>query len=769
MAVTVTSQKFYDEYTSLGGGGSNWLLSCPCDTITAITEFYVKWSAESVDCTFSSSDNSITRNDGLSFIGDGFRDGDTITVTNASSHNGNYTVSTVTESVLYLTTSPGSGSAANAHIYGTTPVTAADVFFGLIENDEADNFYSKIDTQTQQRYTISGINATRTTAVDMIVATNSKGWVVDAAGYAMKIQGVSNANYKQSFKITHQFIVPAGTWQQLRQFESSNPPAPDYYQDLKALKYIIGIGAKYEATDPDYPHYANYSYRGNSAWYNEHLNGQDATYTVESISFSIGGDAVDRLSYCEDTDVEIIIGSENSTFTTGTTAVVTQVYLPGDLSEVVNTRTKYLQNFAHDLAKQTAGAAAVDGINLGTAYRQIDNVTITYNSPTQITINYTSQLSTALKNRIDAKREDNRYYLIAVNVQSPSVTTTKGTDRVALIADVNTYDCNKDDATLFEVDPEIEFLEPSGTGIGNVCTVFAGGDVIASVPFKVKNSVSALLTNLSVTIQAEHATNGNFTLETWANNYPDACLTNGVQSLDYSTTRGYKLPSGVNSLITVERYPTLDDADYAGYKLTYPFRARYEEWQTLPDANCDFKPATQDWSVISAASGWQIKFVVGASVLATNDYTTEFQHRANIDVLPSTATGTTGISCVINTYNTDGDPITPTSVLIEENTLIEAVFTGLPDMTVLPAGATGIWGCLYLDFPGIGGATAQYMFSSEVDCRAPDNPFISINSTDRANVNITTGSVTVSAFLDHTKLNPSITNYQLRAQMGYTY
>ena len=745
------------------------MLSAPGDTITVVTEFYVKWSAELVGCTFSSSNNSITRNDGLSFIGDGFRNGDTITVANASSHNGNYTVSSVEDSVLYLTTSPGSGNASAANIFGTTPITAADIFWGLIENDEAGNFYSKIDTQTQQRYTVSGISATVLTSTDAVVATNSKGWVVDATGYKLMIAGVSNTNYKQSFKVTHKFIVPVGTYQQLRNFQNGNPPAPDYYQDRKALKYVIGIGAKYEAPDPDYPHYDTYSYRGNSAWFNEHFNGADATFTIESISFSIGGDAVDRLSYCEDTDVEIVLGSDNVTFSTGSTVVVSQVYLPGDVTEVVNTTTKYLQNFGHDRAKQTAGAAAVDGINLGTTYRQIDNLTVTYNSASQITINYTSQLSTALKNRIDSKRDDNRYYVIAVSVQSPSVTTTKGSDRVALIADVNTYDCNKDDATLFVVDPEITFETPGGVEIGNVCTVPAGSDVLAVVPFKVKASVGGILDELTVTIDAIHATDGTMNLESWGNAYSDGCLTNGVQTLSISQSRGFRLPGNENNLIAVQRYATLDDADYNGYILKYPFRTRYESWQQLPNAVCDFKGAVNDWSLITAAAGWQIKFIVGAKVTA-NNYQTQFYHRANIDVTAATATGSTGVYGVVQTYTADGiTPLDANALLEDENTLIEATFDGLPDMTVLPVGATGVWAAIYLDFPGIGGVTSEYCYHSEFDAKIPGNPFVSVNSTDRPLITITTGSITVKALIDHTQISPSTTQYQIRALMGYKY
>ena len=108
-----------------------------------------------------------------------------------------------------------------------------DFYFNLIANNSQDVSYnSLIDAGTVQRYTVGGLDAAVATPVYMLVGSDSYAWVPDTLTgdtSEVKIEGVSNTAYKQSFKITQVFRQSV-IWQKELISSFVNRIAPEDFQ-----------------------------------------------------------------------------------------------------------------------------------------------------------------------------------------------------------------------------------------------------------------------------------------------------------------------------------------------------------------------------------------------------------------------------------------------------------------------------------------------------------------------------------------------------------
>jgi len=777
MPITVTSCKYYDEFIGNTGSnrGSDHLIGSVGSKVTAVIDFYVKVSAENLTLITRASENTITRTDSGSFIKDGFQQGNEIYAENLGADTGTWSVSIVTDKVLTIAGSLTTSSTyLNASIYRDNNPTASEYYYNLVENDAPDSFVSLTDNQTQQRYIATGISPTGSTRT-YTIAANSKAWAIDADGFGVTIQGTGISNHKHYFRITQVFVItPIALSSQIENLQNGIPPAPDYMADRKCLRHVFKINMKLDKTDPEHYDTIIFSRKGNTAWYGEYLNGQDATYSVSDVTYTYDGESVNEVQYDSSTatTVNFTLNSTENVFTTGTTATVQMAYIPINETEYVNTTRKFRDVFAYDRATVTCGAGAVSGINLGTNYSQIFSVTATYVSSTQITISADIKLAAALATTIGSNESDNRNYLIFVTTQDKSLTQTKQTDMNSVIVDVNSYGKDLDDPTLWFVNPNVSYYNASGLNLGSSLSGKAGDIVRAVVPFQVKNSGSQKLYSIGVVTKAVH-TGGTdtFILEEWEADTSGYCLDDGVQQIDISQSRNYRLPSShILNNITVTRNTALDTSIRAGYTLSYPFYLRYETWRTLENADCDFGDATQNWAEISAKSGWSIKQYITAEVYdPATDYTTEFQQVCDINVKTTSATGDTGVWGVVTTYDNASVNEQYGEVLNYENTTVVANFYG--NFSSLPSGTTGYYAILYLDQGNIGGVNWTYPFASNEDLRQADglSPWIGATGTTTTVqiVQVSSTHIRATAKLDYNKLDPSIGNYNFRAKLDY--
>lgn len=776
MAIVVTSEKFKNLDFPTSDVGTDYLMGYVGDKIQCTIDFYVKVSSENISVILSETSyrNTIRRTDSGSFLIDGFRIGDTITTTGTGADSGNFTIADVSDKIITVTgTFTTITTYFSAFVYRTTTIKASEYFYNLIENDAPDSFVSLVDNQTQQRYTSQPTVASGSTATYSI-ASNSKSWAVDLNGFGVTITGLGVVDYKHQFRITQTFLItPVALYSQITNLTDGIPPAPEYWQDRKCLRHVAKIIMKTEITSPEIVDVTTFSRKGNTGWFDEFLNGESPTYSLSSIAYSVGGVTKSSIDYLNSTTATINLTSANGTFTTGQTAVVHIIYLPKSDSDFVNVTTKYREVFAYDRALVTGGGGSAVGINLGTTYSQIQTASLTYNSTTSVTVTCAINCATALETRFGLKSLSDLNYFIFVTVQGTTVTSSTTTDRVAVKGDVNSYFTNKDDSTLFTITPAVSFTDAFGNNIGNAVRGRSGDIVKAVIPFTVKNTGTQLLESIGIRIQGQTtgATDA-FTLEETTFDTSSYCLDDGIQMIDISQSKNYQLPVGSTlNEITVVRNSALDTATKRGYLFTYPFKLRYETWRTLSNADCDFGDATQDWSVITNKSGWQIKAIVTASVYdSTTDWTTDFEQNCEVTV-SSSPTGSTNSWGTVTTYDSDHLYNQYGSVFSDQVTKVVANFYG--NFTSLPTGTTGYNGVLYLDQKEIGGVTWTQSFSTQSDIRPTDgsSPWMPVTgSTGTATlIKLSNTNIQLTAYLDYKLLSPSIDNYNIRAKLDYIY
>src|SRR3989304_7798817 len=212
MSVVVTTKKIYDEFTSTGGGGINWLNACFGDKMSRVSEFYVKWALENKRMKFDTTDDSIellNNFDAETFTSKGFKVGDDIEITDTATNDGSYVIASfINDRKITLTTNLNNATDSDCSVFGTTPVTALDFFYNLIENSQSESYLSLTDTGTSQKYAVSGIDATDLVTETKFVPYNkSIGWITENLDANFKsetkIIGMDiSADFQQQFKIT---------------------------------------------------------------------------------------------------------------------------------------------------------------------------------------------------------------------------------------------------------------------------------------------------------------------------------------------------------------------------------------------------------------------------------------------------------------------------------------------------------------------------------------------------------------------------------------
>lgn len=359
----------------------------------------------------------------------------------------------------------------------------------------------------------------------------------------------------------------------------------------------------------------------------------------------------------------------------------------------------------------------------------------------------------------------------------PSSVTITGTNQTALIMDVNVMTCNKDDSTLFQIIAQEFFEYPHCTGVGTTDFNSLPGDTIImktqfhlklgtqTNPITMKNHVGYVHVYRQVGVEG-------VVVESIAINtsgFIPNC--DNIQEIEFEQAKDYKLPTDdCRMLIRLHRMPTLDIAGYAAYEFVYPFKIRWEEWISLATSvdqlsvsssqlRC-FPTPTQNWMVYANQAGWTPAFVIKAEVYdASTNHTTEFEH---------IAWGTIKDPCdipytvEINTFDDTGLNSFEEIVAADQDTYVVATITG--DFSGFAE--SQLYGILSLDAWGVGGVTYVEEIGTRVD--ADDTySWHGTGSTMLATLTkVNNSTVTLSAYIDYTKLPKDTNQFILSARIG---
>ena len=756
--------------------------------ITADIRVEVAWSTEGVNMIFDGTADTIERADGGigSWINDGFRIGDTVVFTGTVSNNVTTTITDLTDELMSVTAGALTTETVVANAFGETPIIAMDFYPNLIENSASFSLSNLTDRLTSPRYSADTITTDAANPTVMIVTTNSKGWVTpnDSA----TIYRSSFTNHIQTFVITHTFnITPLFLANQLSNLQNGIPPAAGVYQDRFCLKYVYTIDGKYTAYDPDIPHTTDGNVefpRGQTGWFNEFINGRPTVWTKKSIFYTDAATsgALTGIDYCKTTTIQCNLTSQVAA---GLRYVIHVMHLPTNEDEYVNTDTEYKQNFIFEKAVFTIGSGVVQGENTGDYHFLKDVGSSASVSGNEVSITFTVEFSDALQDILDTKDADNLNYLIFI---TPSGCVGQGVDacdtilttnQTALIMDVNTYVCDKDDATLFQVIDEIQFFPyPLCNGIGySDFTLFPRDTVIIKAQFHVKQGTLLLpitLETLALNITAVRQNNvEEFNLESFTIN-TSGFLPNGenIQEIYFEQNRDFIIPTGdCRNEISLSRVPTLDIAGYSAYELIYPFKVRWEEWRQLAGANNHFPTPTQNWMVYANQAGWAIKINLESAVKVITQqapilgnqralsHTTEFEH-----IVWGTIKDPCDIpyAVEINTFDTTGVNSYEEVIASDADTKVVATISG--DFSGFSE--SQLYGILTLDAWGVGGVA----YSQEIGTRInvdEDGAWYGASSTLKAAlVKVDNSTLTLTAFLNYLYLPTDTNQFILAARIG---
>jgi hypothetical protein len=778
MSINITSLSFYDEFTGdLGSANPEYLMGNVGDRITAKISYSVNWQSQGISVVTNATNKTITRSDNGSFISDGFTKGDTFRFFDVQNSTviGYFTIESLTDKQIIVTTAISTNSYNNVDLNGTTTLTSFEYKYNLIENNSAINFKNIVDSENEVTFNATGWGATGTAAVNMSVKGRSNAdLLANAAGTITfpTIQPISitysNRIYKQNYTILHTFVIPEYLAGQQTFLEDGQPFAPSYFLSTNSLKFICDINGRYENTSPEAPQkLAPITFpKGNVGYFNEFLNGGTPEYSLTSIVFTdvLTGLVVDEVDFNRTTDVVITLDSTSGNFVpVGTPYVITHKYLPNDTTDYVNTTTNYNQNFKQDRRKKLSGAATSNGEQYGTDLQVITNVTTTYYSANSLAFNYRIDNSAAIKTFLAAKNSDNRNFLIFVTPQHDTVTTLKSTDRNAVMCYQGSYIYNQTDATLFVVNGQTNFYD-FPNDFNNATSAYVGyeGDsVLTRTQFKVLKT-DADLQFIALQIRAEKTGEDPVILEQKIIEVADTLVDcTGVKDVDFSENREYKVGTTQTNEIYVKRLPSMDTSTYAYYEVQYPFKLRYETWRTLDTDVACFPNPKNNWSRYSTqTSGWSTTFNVIAGVeKISTEFVTYYKHSSTLNIYPRSQ----------NTYTTDvvltnsSGVNTSNQILLDENTTVTVTMTGdFATFPSFPTGSTTYYGFISLDNNSVGGVSYQDITSTEY---TKSDTSVWVNNTVTMTI-VDTSQIVLTNDIDYTKLdNQSL--YTISSKIGF--
>lgn len=777
MSIYITSLGFYDEFTGDLAGNPEYLMGNVGDRITAKIAISVNWQSLGISVVTNSTNKTIIRSDAGSFISDGFTKNDTFKLFNveASSVIGYFTIESLTDKQIIVTTAIPTGTYNSVDLNGTTTLTSFDYKFNLIENNSSINFKNIVDSENEAAFNATGWGATGTAAVNMTVRGRSNAsFLANATGTVNvpTIQPISitysNRIYKQNYTILHTFVIPEYLAGQQTFLADGQPFAPPYFLSTNSLKYICDINGRYENTSPEATQkLAPFTFpKGNVGYFNEFLNGGTPEYSLTSIVFTdvLTGLVVTEVDFNRTTDVVITLASSSGNFlAAGTPYILTHKYLPNDTTDYVNTTTNYNQNFKQDRRKKLSGAATTNGEQYGTGLQVITNVTTTYWSANSMSFNYRIDNSAAIKTFLAAKNSDNRNFLIFVTPQHDAVTTLKGTDRNAVMCYQGSYIYNQTDATLFVVNGQTNFYD-FPNDFNNATSGFSGyeGDtVLTRTQFKVAKT-DADLQFIALQIRAEKTGEDPVILEQKIIEVASELVDcTGVKAIDFSETREYKTGTTQTSEIYVKRLPSMDTSSYTYYEVQYPFKLRYETWRSLDTDVACFPSPKNNWSRYSTqTTGWSTTFnvIAGVEKISTS-FVTYYKHSSSLNIYPRTQNTYTTEVVLTNSSGVN----TNSQILLDENTTVTVTMTGdFATFPSFPTGSTTYYGFISLDNNSVGGVDYQDITSTEY---TKSDTSVWVNNTVTMTI-VDTSRIILTNSIDYTKLdNQSL--YTISSKIGF--
>lgn len=658
--------KFYDEYTSTGGGGANYPNFRVLDKARAELSFYFKWGTYDTTLVFVSATKVISRETG-SFVDEGIKAGDTLTPIGTASNAGNKTVVSVTDLEMVVA-EVLVDEIVSCSLHGVTSVTSIDYLYNLLSSNSSADFFSLVDSSSKPTYYKTGLLCTNVAPVAMVANGRSQAWNNTET---ITIQGGGDiVDYKQSFKIIHYFRV-APFWLAGQDSLFNNITPPQY----SPLKFIAQVQTAFAVGNPTPDHFQAYDVAGRIGWFNESERGV-SNYTAESI-----------VCDSDDFDLDIVTNWTAVLKSAGLFTMSTKVQLsffrcPSSEEAYVYRSTSLLKNFMLDTCFVGMDVCGITS-NFGTDYQVFDGVCPDYIDANTISITFGIDMATFLKDIFKAADPSDRKFVIAISTQNQAIATTVETDRACMLFAFENFGWNQNDATgITLVDYLRCFQYPNrATEPKNNFVMYPNEPGYCDIPFRVK--LNETLISSTVQIVAYKEGQDDFVLEEKVFNTENIRSLLGAQTINIREERGYQTYQNdfYNQMYLIRR-PAWDSETHFGLLFHYSFLARYEEWLTaisLGDAQGidvarSIENLTQFWHNFTA-QGWGLKLLWKASKKDADGIQTDYQASTTI-TMKNLGDVSHPPGCVCTTRYYDEDNVEIDAIEADTKTKIVATFTG---------------------------------------------------------------------------------------------
>lgn len=808
MPINIDSINFYTELGPVDlapyAAPTDWLLANIGDKVRIETTFTVKTFA------ISSEDSPIIMNNRDGLIGEGwmsltdngfanFKIGDQVIVydyigsdTGSIAPKGSggpayYTVvDKLDDSTIQLDQDvPGlipatSAPAINTVISIINPITAVKYKYNFIENEEAENYNSKI-SETEQILINKLIDAANVTPLDLEFLGELSYQIGSGTVQGVEIDdGTADGVYKQTFKIIHEtYITPFFLSEQWA--DALSGVAPDYFFDTNCLRAVISIEALYNYSDPNRSESVQLiDVMGNSGWFNENYNTGITNYSLESVAYeNADAETIDSVELtANETTVTITINNTADTpFVDGATEFIIGYTKAPEINDEYQSNGKnVLQNFYFDRARQTVGVTAVNGDNYGTNYQVLKDVAAEFVSDSQIII--TAKIAFNATILSEYSDLDIRRYLLFVSIADHTL-DPENSDKTTLLVDANDlYQDVSDPGMIIITNKYVRHMhsDPDTDGV-NAIDVFPEDEIVACSQFYVdkedREDDVITLRSAEAIVKAKNSSTGEeFVLDNFKLDMSGLSVINDNQFVAYELDRVFDIPSSeIRKKISIQRRDDLDTATKFYYDFTFPFLMRWEYWKALAGVNGDFFDTSESnngfnhfWHHYTEVSDWGIYYELkviarknGESLTYTfEDEITSNDYDANPDWEPNT----------IKAYNNETNELLYDAVGMKnyllgyEYTRIEAEFTNnyyTPSLDSLSV-------VMGIEVYEEGGIEGRRRFSSVWEADS-ETWFKSVDDTDKVLLSIDGNTITATALVDFSKLPLDKSTFKITARI----
>lgn len=478
--------------------------------------------------------------------------------------------------------------------------------FGIIENDEATNFKSKIDGQ-ELGYGLNDATAipASLTAMDTIGKLN--GYTGNA-----QVRKLGFADSEWTYEIVHVFYInPFYLISQLPLLQSGI--APSYLRLDKSLKHVFRVRTYREDTSSPFFQELTIDDRdGNVGYINENFNGLQPDFSLASISY---GNTIGKAEKDVATTFDIDINEDSAV---GKYIELQFILLPEVSEDYEELNTAQLDLYAFDRVTVEVGGAAVDGDRFGGVYQAFTGVSATV-AASVITVSGTLDFGATTQSLIDDRTDKN--YLIRAAVTSDAQTANDA-NTVLLEADFNNIGFVIPSAlithnTLFITHDQNQLQD----GIG-----YTSAEVLVHEEVVMNNTISidtsqianAKLDSVKGSIIAKKNTGEVVELESKEFSLIGTKEISGVRFIDISESTGFNaLDEEVRSKYRLFRDTDVDAPPVYKYRFGYPFMFRWEYYKQLIlttlepdlfDATENFNGYNYNLARIGDITNWDIYF-----------------------------------------------------------------------------------------------------------------------------------------------------------------